>query len=107
MSRSAAAVRLHVEALAQRARAGGALGRPRGAVFARHAGTVEAVRAGETGWLAAVEDPAGWVGAVREIIGDEVGAARVQRAARAWVEEEFDAHRNAAKLRKVFREAMR
>ena len=71
------------------------------------AGTVEAVRAGETGWLAAVEDPAGWVGAVREIIGDEVGAARLQRAARVWVEEEFDAHRNAAKLRKAFREAMR
>ena len=71
------------------------------------AGTVEAVRAGETGWLAAVEDPAGWVGALREIIGDEVGAARVQRAARAWVEEEFDAHRNAAKLREAFREAMR
>ena len=31
---------------AARARAGGALGRPRGAVFARHAGTVEAVRRG-------------------------------------------------------------
>jgi glycosyltransferase involved in cell wall biosynthesis len=71
------------------------------------AGTVEAVRAGETGWLAAVEDPAGWVGAVREIIGDEVSAARVQRTARAWVEAEFDAHRNAAKLREAFTQAIR
>jgi len=66
------------------------------------AATTEAVTHGVTGWVAAVDDPAAWVQALRRLAADDAMAERQRTAARAWVEENFDAHRNAERLRAQF-----
>lgn len=71
------------------------------------AGTTEAVRDGVTGRVAPVDETAAWVAATRELMSDDVTADRIRVAAREWVEENFDAHRNAARLREAFAEAVR
>lgn len=69
------------------------------------AGTVEAIHDGETGLVADVDDPAAWVRALQRLQCEDTFAVRVQSAARRWVEENFDAHGNAARLHALFVEA--
>lgn len=69
-------------------------------------GTTEAIEAGVTGQVVALEDHAGWVAAVRRLTDDPAFAGRTRRAARAWVEEHFCAHSNAEQLASRFRAAV-
>lgn len=62
------------------------------------AGTTEAITDGVSGIVAPVEAPAAWVAALRRLADDDAFADRLRAAARRWVEENFDAHRNAARL---------
>jgi len=62
------------------------------------AGTTEAIADGENGIVAPVDMPAAWVAAVRRLASDDGLAERFRVAGRSWVEENFDAHKNAARL---------
>jgi glycosyltransferase involved in cell wall biosynthesis len=62
------------------------------------AAATEAVTDGVNGVVAPVDDPGAWVAALRRLSGDDALAERYRAAGRAWVEENFDAHRNAAWL---------
>ena len=66
------------------------------------AGTTEAIMEGVSGMVAAVETPAAWVTALRRLAEDDEFAEQLRVAARRWVEENFDAHRNAARLLVAF-----
>jgi colanic acid/amylovoran biosynthesis glycosyltransferase len=66
------------------------------------AATTEAILHGVTGLVAPVEAAADWVAALRRLSADDAFAEKLRTAARAWVEENFDAHRNAARLRERF-----
>jgi colanic acid/amylovoran biosynthesis glycosyltransferase len=70
------------------------------------AGTTEAVTDGRTGFVAPVDNPAAWVAALKKISADDALAERVRAEARAWVEENFDAHRNAGRLLVNFHRAI-
>ena len=62
------------------------------------AATTEAIADGVTGFVAATEVPGEWVAALQRIARDDALASRVRFAARKWVEENFDAHKNAGRL---------
>ncbi|MGH7957671.1 MAG: glycosyltransferase family 4 protein [Opitutaceae bacterium] len=62
------------------------------------AATTEAITHGVTGLVAPVEVPADWVAALRRLANDDAFAEKLRAAARNWVEENFDAHRNARRL---------
>jgi glycosyltransferase involved in cell wall biosynthesis len=64
--------------------------------------TVEAVQQDETGMLAGVESPPEWVTALKTLATDDERAERLRRNARRWVEENYDARRNAAQLAALF-----
>lgn len=66
------------------------------------AATTEAVRHGETGLVADVEDIPAWVDAVRRLATDDALAGSLRAGARRWVEKNFDAHKNAAQLYECF-----
>lgn len=68
------------------------------------AATTEAVTQGVTGLVIPVENTADWVSAIRRLSVDDAFAEKLRGAARLWVEENFDAHRNAARLLAKFRE---
>jgi glycosyltransferase involved in cell wall biosynthesis len=73
------------------------------------AATTEAITDGLTGRVCPVDEPASWVEALRVLRNDgeneNAGAAtQMQMAARAWVEANFDAHKNAARLAALYRE---
>jgi colanic acid/amylovoran biosynthesis glycosyltransferase len=73
------------------------------------AATTEAITDGLTGRVCPVDEPASWVEALRVLRNDgkneSAGAAtQMQMAARAWVEANFDAHKNAARLAALYRE---
>jgi glycosyltransferase involved in cell wall biosynthesis len=70
------------------------------------AATTEAVTDGVTGLIAPVEEPGTWVAALRSVAADDARAERLRAAARKWVEENFDAHRNAERLLVRFRKAI-
>jgi colanic acid/amylovoran biosynthesis glycosyltransferase len=70
------------------------------------AGTTEAIHDGETGLVAEVTDAAAWVEALRALATDDERAERLRVAARAWVEINFDAHKNAARLHGLFMEVI-
>lgn len=70
------------------------------------AATTEAILHGETGWVAPADNPADWVEALRKLRDDDLLAERLRRAARRWVEENFNAHDNAARLLAQFRRAI-
>jgi glycosyltransferase involved in cell wall biosynthesis len=53
---------------------------------------------GVTGIIASVDDPDSWVAALKGLSEDDATAESLRTAARAWVEENFDAHKNAARL---------
>jgi colanic acid/amylovoran biosynthesis glycosyltransferase len=62
------------------------------------AATTEAISHGRTGIVAPVELADEWVAALRRLADDDVWAEQLRRAARRWVEENFDAHQNSARL---------
>ncbi len=66
------------------------------------AATTEAITQGITGLVAPAEMPADWVAALRRLASDDAFAERLRAAARRWVEEHFDAHRNARRLLNEF-----
>ena len=69
--------------------------------------TTEAVSQARTGLVADVDLPLAWVIALRQLAGDDKFADTLRTAARRWVEENYDAHRNTARLVECFKRAMR
>jgi glycosyltransferase involved in cell wall biosynthesis len=61
-------------------------------------GVLEAVRDGVTGLVCRLDDPASWVRALFRVQDDDELAAHLRAGARKWVETEFDASSNAARL---------
>ena len=70
------------------------------------AATTEAVTHGVTGLVAPVESVADWVGALRRLAIDDVFCEKLRAAARRWVEENFDAHKNAERVLAQFHRAI-
>ncbi len=66
------------------------------------AGTTEAISDGVSGIVVPEDAPARWVAALRRLASDDVVAEKFRAAARLWVEENFDAHKNAARLLQHF-----
>lgn len=66
------------------------------------AGTTEAIADGVCGIVVPVDQPALWVAALRRLALDDALAESFRVAARRWVEENFDAHKNAARLLQQF-----
>jgi colanic acid/amylovoran biosynthesis glycosyltransferase len=62
------------------------------------AATTEAVTDLLTGMVAPVTSTQAWVDALRRLSRDDALAETLRTNARRWVEEEFDAHKNAARL---------
>jgi colanic acid/amylovoran biosynthesis glycosyltransferase len=71
-------------------------------VSSPNAAATEAVEDGVTGIIAPVDEPAVWVAALRRLSSDDELAERLRSSGRAWVEENFNAHRNVARLRAHF-----
>jgi colanic acid/amylovoran biosynthesis glycosyltransferase len=69
--------------------------------------TTEAVQHERTGLVAEVGLPDAWVGALRRLAEDDKLAESLRVAARRWVEENYDAHRNTAQLAACFQEAIK
>jgi len=70
------------------------------------AGTTEAIQAEATGLVAETTDYVAWEAALRRLAVDDGLAARLQAAARAWTEQNYDAHTNAARLHALFKTAV-
>ncbi len=70
------------------------------------AATTEAVTQGVTGLVASVDAPADWVSALRRLSTDNAFAEKLRANARRWVEDNFDAHQNAARLLARFEAAI-
>ncbi len=66
------------------------------------AATTEAVTDRITGLVAPPEDATRWVAALQTVASDDALAERLRAAARRWVEENFDARHNAARLLALF-----
>jgi glycosyltransferase involved in cell wall biosynthesis len=62
------------------------------------AGTTEAVADGVTGIVVPVDRADAWVASVRRLSTEDDLAERLRSAGRAWVEENFDVHRNTGRL---------
>lgn len=69
--------------------------------------TTEAVQQERTGLVADVDLPLAWQVALQRLATDDILAERLRTAARRWVEENYDAHKNTARLAACFAEAMR
>jgi glycosyltransferase involved in cell wall biosynthesis len=67
--------------------------------------TTEAVQQERTGLVCDVDLPLAWQVAFQRLAGDDELAERLRTAARRWVEENYDAHRNTARLVECFEEA--
>lgn len=70
------------------------------------AGTTEAITDGVSGMVLPVDTPALWVAALRHLAVDDALTESFRVAARRWVEEHFDAHKNAARLLQHFEAAI-
>jgi len=68
--------------------------------------TTEAISQERTGLVADVDLPLAWVVALRRLSEDDVLAEALRTAARRWVEENYDAHKNTARLVECFEKAM-
>jgi glycosyltransferase involved in cell wall biosynthesis len=66
------------------------------------AATTEAITDRVTGLVAPVDAPAEWVAALRRLATDDAFAEQLRAAAHRWVQENFDAHRNAERLLRQF-----
>ena len=62
------------------------------------AATTEAITQGVTGFVVPVQQAGDWVSALRRLSHDDPFAEKLRANARRWVEENFDAHRNARRL---------
>jgi len=69
--------------------------------------TTEAIQQERTGLVADVDLPLAWQIALQRLATDDVLAERLRQAARRWVEENYNAHRNTARLAECFTEAVR
>ncbi len=69
--------------------------------------TTEAIQQERTGLVADVDLPLAWQVALERLATDDALAERLRLAARHWVGENYDAHRNTARLAECFTEAMR
>ena len=69
--------------------------------------TTEAVQQERTGLVADVDLPLAWVVALRRLAEDDKSAETLRTAARRWVEENYDAHKNTARLAACFEAAMK
>lgn len=67
------------------------------------AATTEAVSDGVTGLIAAVESTADWVLALQRVARDDALVEKLRTNARKWVEDNFDAHKNAKRLLAKFK----
>ena len=70
------------------------------------AATTEAITQGVTGLVAPVDAPSDWVASLRRLSTDDAFAEKLRAAARRWVEENFDAHKNAGRLLREFQRAI-
>jgi glycosyltransferase involved in cell wall biosynthesis len=70
------------------------------------AATTEAVTQGVTGLVAPVDAPDQWVSALRRLSTDDAFCEKLRRGARDWVEENYDAYKNAARLRALMQRAI-
>ena len=68
--------------------------------------TTEAISQERTGLVADVNLPLDWEVALRRLATDDQLAENLRGAARRWVEENYDAHQNTAKLVECFERAM-
>lgn len=66
------------------------------------AATTEAITHGVSGLVAPVEPADAWVSALRRLSTDDGFAEKLRGEARRWVEENFDAHKNAERLLRRF-----
>ena len=66
------------------------------------AATTEAITDMVTGLVAPATAPAAWVAALRRLSTDDALAEKLRAAAHRWVEENFDAHKNAERLLRQF-----
>jgi len=66
------------------------------------AATTEAIEHESTGLVASVENEQAWVVALQRLAEDDALAEKLRFNARVWVETNFDAHKNAEKLRQHF-----
>lgn len=66
------------------------------------AATTEAITDMVTGLVAPATSPAAWVAALRRLSTDDALAEKLRAAAHCWVEENFDAHKNAERLLRQF-----
>lgn len=71
------------------------------------AATTEAVSQERTGLVADVDLPLAWVVALRRLGADDKLAETLRTAARRWVEENYDAHKNTTRLVECFEKAMK
>ena len=71
------------------------------------AATTEAVTDSVTGLVAPVNEPTAWLEALRRLTADDALAESLRAAARRWVEQNFDAHANAAVLYRQFEQTTR
>ncbi len=69
--------------------------------------TTEAISQERTGLVADVDFPLAWIVALRRLSEDDRLADSLRTAARRWVEENYDAHRNTAQLVECFEKAMK
>lgn len=69
-------------------------------------GIPEVVRHEETGLIARERDPESLADSIERLLGDRMLRASLARDARRLMEADFDIHRNAARLRGVFEEAV-
>lgn len=69
--------------------------------------TTEAVQQERTGLVCDVDLPLAWQVALKRLRDDDALAERLRAAARRWVEENYDAHRNTDRLVACFEEAMK
>jgi glycosyltransferase involved in cell wall biosynthesis len=70
------------------------------------AAATEAIEDGVNGLVAPVDSPDAWVAFLRRLSVDDAYAESLRGEARRWVEENFDAHRNAGRLVEQFDRAM-
>jgi colanic acid/amylovoran biosynthesis glycosyltransferase len=70
------------------------------------AATTEAITHGVTGLVAQVEEAALWVSALRRLATDDPFAEKLRLAARGWVEDNFNAHKNAERVLAQFNRAI-
>ncbi len=69
--------------------------------------TTEAISQERTGLVADVDFPPAWVIALRRLGSDDRFVEILRGAARRWVEENYDAHQNTARLVECFQQAMK